>query len=227
MSVIGEFTVPSDSFLLGESLAEVPEMIVELQRIVAHSSEELVPFFWVQHGDEEQFDETLRSDSTLEDLTLLDEFDRGISYRARWTKNARSIAYAYIEAGATILEATGQNDSWTLRMRFDDERSVSDFHRFCRDEGIPFTLNQLYRPSQPMAGGQYGLTPTQRETLVTAFQRGYYDIPRSISMTDFATELGTTQQTLSKRFRQAHATLIENTLIVSDEESMTPDGVDS
>lgn len=224
MSVIGTFTVPSESFLLGESLQTVPDVVVELHRVVAHSHEKLVPLFWVHQGDKGKFDEVLRRDQTLEDVVLLDEFERGTSYRGVWTKHARGVAYAYIEAGATILEATGQNDSWTLRMRFDDDESLSDFDQYCREEDIPFTLNRLYRPSQPMGGGQYGLTPTQRETLVSAFQHDYYTVPRARSMTEMAEELNVTQQTLSKRFRQAHANLIESTLIVSDEETMTTDG---
>jgi hypothetical protein len=170
MSVIGEFTVPSEEFLLAETLVEVPEMVVELQRVVAHSEEKLVPFFWVHHGDREAFDSAIQNDSTVEDVVLLDEFDRGTSYRASWKKYARAVAYAYIEAGGTIFEATGQYDTWTLRMRFDDERVMSDFHEYCRREGIPFELDRLYRPSEPMAGGQYGLKPSQRELLVDAYQ---------------------------------------------------------
>jgi len=219
MSVIGEFTVPSEEFLLAETLVEVPEMVVELQRVVAHSEEKLVPFFWVHHGDREAFDSAIQNDSTVEDVVLLDEFDRGTSYRASWKKYARAVAYAYIEAGGTIFEATGQYDTWTLRMRFDDERVMSEFHEYCRREGIPFELDRLYRPSEPMAGGQYGLKPSQRELLVDAYQDGYYDVPRDVSMTQLADEVGTTQQNLSKRFRRAYATLIENTLVVSDEEA--------
>lgn len=219
MSVIGEFTVPSESFLLEDTLRKVPEMVVELQQVVAHSHDKLVPFFWVHHGDKDAFDTAVRNDSTLRDVVLLDEFEEGTSYRGTWTENASGVAYAYIEAGATILDATGQDGTWTLRMRFDDDGDLTDFHRFCREEEIPFELTQLYRPSQPMGGGQYGLTPGQRETLVEALQRGFYDVPRAVNMTELADTLEVTQQSLSSRLRRAHATLVENTLVVSDEEN--------
>lgn len=223
MSVIGEFTVPSGSFLLGDTLQELSEIVVELERVVAHSHDRLVPFFWVHRGDREAFDETVHDDPTLEDVVCLDEFDRGTSYRGTWTERAEGVAYAYIEAGATILEATGQGASWTLRLRFDDDESVSAFHRHCLEEDISFRLDQLYYPSQPKAGGQYGLSERERETLVDALECGYYEIPRDVSMTELADELGTSQQNLSKRFRSAHATLVENTLVVTDEETISPD----
>lgn len=222
MSVIGEFTVPSESFLLRDTLAEVPEMVVELQRVVAHSHDKLVPFFWVHHGDKDAFDTAIRNDSTLEDVTLLDEFEEGTSYRGTWTKNARGVAYAYIEAGATILDATGQDGTWTLRMRFDEDGGMTEFNQYCRDEDIPFDLTQLYHPSQPMGGGQYGLTPTQRETLVEALQLGYYEVPRGVNMGELAETFEITQQSLSDRLRRAHASLIQNTLVVSNEKKMDP-----
>lgn len=217
MSRIGEFTVPSEAFLLADTLESVPEMVVELQKVVAHSHDKLVPYIWVHHGDKEEFDTAIRRDSTLDDVVLLDEFERGTSYRGTWAENAEGIAYGYIEAGATILEATGQNDTWTLRMRFDDEEILQDFHEYCLREGIPFTLDHLYHPTQPMAGGQFGLSEAQRERLVYAFQRGFFDVPREVNMTELAEELGTTQQALSKQFRRAHSALIDSTLVVSDE----------
>lgn len=223
MSVIGEFTVPSDSFLLGETMCEVPEVVVELERVVAHSHDRVVPFFWVQQGDCEAFDELVRDDPTLEDVVRLDDFESGTSYRGTWKEHAEGVAYAYIEAGGTILEATGQGSTWTMRMRFDDDDSVAAFHQFCNQEEISFQLEQLYHPSHPRGGGQYGLTDTERETLVDALDHGYYEVPRETSMTELADELGTSQQNLSKRFRNAHAALVENTLVVADEAAMTPD----
>ena len=221
MSHIGEFTVPTEAFLLADTLESVSEMVVELDRIVAHSRDDIVPYFWVHHGDKEEFNTAIRRDSTLEDVVLLDDYDRGTLYQGAWAKNAEGVAYGYIEAGATILDATGQNDTWTLRMRFDDEESLRDFHEYCRGEDISFTLNHLYRPTQPMAGGQFGLTEAQRERLVYALQRGYFDVPREATMTELAAELDTTQQSLSKQFRRAYSALIENTLVVSDENTMT------
>lgn len=214
MSRIGEFTVPSESFLLADALEAVPEMVVELQEVVAHDQEKLVPFFWVHHGDKSTFDTAIRNDSTLEKVKLLDEFERGTSYRGVWTRNAEGVAYGYAEAGATILEATGQADSWTLRMRFDGQDALGKFQSFCRENGIAFTLEQLYNPSQPMAGGQFGLSDVQRERLVHAYQRGLFNVPRETTLGELAEEFGTTQQALSAQFRKAHSELIENTLIV-------------
>jgi hypothetical protein len=39
MSVVGEFTVPANQFVLGETLQAVPSVTVEFERVVTHSQE--------------------------------------------------------------------------------------------------------------------------------------------------------------------------------------------
>lgn len=72
-----------------------------------------------------------------------------------------------------------------------------------------------------MAGGQFGVTPKQREALVTALQAGFYDIPQRATMTEVADTLGISQQALSKRLRRAHGNLVSNVLTV---EELTTEG---
>ncbi|WP_435181799.1 bacterio-opsin activator domain-containing protein [Halorussus sp. AFM4] len=225
MSVIAEFTVPADALALSETLAETPEMIVEIERVVAHDDDVVMPYFWVRGGDRAAFEEAVNADPTTRNVTKLDEYEDATLYRAEWTQNIESIVYAYLEAGATIVEATGRADDWELRMRFDDDRSVTDFRDHCRRHGVAFELNRLYHPSEPKGGGQYGLSPKQRNALVAALERGYFDVPRTVSMGDLATELGISQQSLSKLLRRAHRNLVANALTVShpDDENTTPE----
>jgi predicted DNA binding protein len=65
----------------------------------------------------------------------------------------------------------------------------------------------------PVQGEGFELTDTQREALVLAYERGYFDSPRESSLEAVAEELGITQQSLSSRLRRGHRRLIENTLI--------------
>lgn len=215
MSVIAEFTVPTNALALSETLTEAPEMIVEIERVVAHDENRVMPYFWVRGGDYTTFETAVNDDPTVKNVTKLDEYEDGTLYRAEWTQNIESLVYAYLETGATIVEATGRADNWELRMRFDDEQLVAEFRDYCRQNDIAFELNRLYHPSEPMAGGQYGLSPKQRTALVTALEHGYFDVPRAVSMDELADELGIAQQSLSKRLRRAHRNMITNVLTVS------------
>ena len=50
-----------------------------------------------------------------------------------------------------------------------------------------------------------------------AFEAGYYNIPRSISAEELATDLGISHQALSARFRRAHSQLVESELVINEE----------
>jgi predicted DNA binding protein len=215
LSVIAEFTVKSEDFALHNSLTAAPDMIVEIERVVATLEDRIMPYFWVSGGDQTDFETAFHADDTVQNIAAIDEVDDARLYRAEWTANVESIVYAYVDIGATILHAIGRDQQWELRMRFDDQDKLSEFQEYCDEKGISFELNRLKEQEQPMASAQYDLTPKQRETLVTALEAGYYDIPQKVTMSELADELGVSQQALSKRFHEGHKNLITSTLTIS------------
>lgn len=215
MSVIGEFTVDSKDFALYNAMTAAPDMIVEIERIVATMEDRLMPYFWVSGGDQSEFEEAFRADDSVENIAKIDQVDGAILYRAEWTANVETIVYAYVEIGATIIRAVGRDENWELRIRFDDRYKLTQFREHCAEYDISFELTQLREQEQPMASAQYDLTSKQRETLVTALEAGYYDVPQQVTMAELADELGITQQALSKRFHNGHKNLITSTLTLS------------
>lgn len=140
----------------------------------------------------------------------------GSLYRATWPPDVESVGHAYLQTGATILEATGRDEEWELRMRFDTRRDVSTFHEHCEEHDIPHVVNRMYNPSEPKPGGQFGVTPKQREALVAAFEAGFYEVPPDATMTEVAETIGISQRALSKRLRRTHGSLVANVLTVEE-----------
>lgn len=64
---------------------------------------------------------------------------------------------------------------------------------------------------------RYGLTEPQRDTIVTAYKAGYFEIPREVSLVDFAEQQGLSHQALSERVRRGLRNLVDSTLITDDE----------
>lgn len=215
MSIIAEFTVNSEDFALHNSMTAAPDMIVEIERVVATLHDRIMPYFWVSGGEQSEFEAAFRADDTVQNITEIDAVEGARLYRAEWTDNVESIVYAYVEIGATILRAIGRETQWELRMRFDDQRKLTDFREYCAEKGVKFELNSLKEQEQPMASAQYDLTPTQRDTLLAAFDAGYYEIPQEVTMSELADDFGISQQALSKRFHEGHKNLIRSTLTIS------------
>ncbi|AHF98642.1 bacterio-opsin activator [Halostagnicola larsenii XH-48] len=214
MSVIAEFSVRSEDFALHGALTAAPNMIVEIERIVATQKDRVMPYFWVSGGDQSEFETAFRDDDSVQNITAVDDVEDAKLYRTEWTENIQAVVFAYVEIGATILQATGRGERWELRMRFDDRDTLSEFQTYCDEREISFELTGLTEQEEPMASSQYNLTSKQRETLVTALEAGYYNVPQKVTMSDLADELGITQQALSKRFHAGHRNLITSVLTV-------------
>lgn len=216
MSVIGKFTVPASALAMQQALAEVPEMSVVIERVVAHESGTLTPYFWVRGGDMERFKSALKDDPSVSEATRIDVLEDETLYRAVWPTDVESVGQAYLEAGATILEASGRNQRWELRLRFDNQKNLSAFHEYCEKNDIPLNVDRIYSPTTAKGGGQFGITPKQREALVTALDAGFYETPPATTMTEIAENLGISQQALSKRLRRAHGNITSNVLTIEE-----------
>lgn len=214
MSLFAAFLVPSEELLLHETFRQLPEVDIEIERVVA-TDELVTPYFWMIGTDASTFEEVATSDGSIEELQRLDSFDEGTLYRTDWTEHNEVLLYAYTELGTTVLEATGQDGQWELRIRFDDREQLTRLRDYLHEHDFEFTLAELHEVTDPRSPGQYGLSEKQEEALVAAWEIGYYDTPREITLTAIADELDISEQALSNRLRRGYDRLIANALRVT------------
>lgn len=214
MSVLAELTVPASEFVLADTLRSVPDMRIEIKRVVA-DTEHVTPYFWASGEDLDAFEEALRDDDTVEDiLTLEDQGGEERFYRVTWQTEVESLMSAISDAKATILEAVSDDGKfWELKVLFPDRDALSDFHDYCVERDFSFQLERVYQPENPQEAGTYDVTDDQREALVAAYDAGYFDVPRDASLTELADELGISRNALSARLRRGHRNLLSNTLV--------------
>ena len=132
--------------------------------------------------------------------------------RAGWEREYVSILSALSEARLVVLSGVGTSDGWRFEVRGESQSDIGAFRTYCQEHDIPIDITAVHA-LLPVRGEGYELTDTQREALVLAHERGYFDSPRRTSLEEVAEELGTTQQSLSSRLRRGHRRLIGATLV--------------
>lgn len=212
MSIIAEFTTPADEFALGGALAAHPEVRVELEKVVPTRGE-VVPFFWAWGPDLDAFAETVREQSGVAALERVERVDDRTLYRVEWADATSDLGRVFRTADATVLEASGRDDAWHFELRFGDHDGVQSFQAECVANDVPLELRRLHSLSEVGTDESYDLTPEQRETLLTALDRGYFEEPRDITLEELADELGLSPTAVSGRMRRAEAKLIARTLV--------------
>ena len=214
MSVILEFTIPSRGFQLGEVLSGPEEMHIELERIVPMGTQHM-PFVWVTGEDHPSFEDHVRESRRVKELLALDKVDDSGLYRIEWVDPPSDLIAGISESEATVLEATG-NGSWLFRLRFTDHDHLSWFHNYCTEHGIEIHIERTYTfQDNSERGRQFDLSQPQREALVLALRRGYFETPSAVTLDELAAELDISRQALSNRIRRGNKQVLETALLPS------------
>lgn len=211
MTVLGEFIVPNEAFPLAQTRAELPTASISMVRVTI-SPEVLSPYLWVSAVDFEAFEEVARADRSVEDILLLDQFDQVALYRVAWAASVEETTHAFADADRSILTTYSTDSGWYLRVQFPDRDALAAFRTDLKDGGVSFRVLTLVTTEQAPTGLPYGLTEKQTEALMTAWERGYFEVPRATTLDEVATAIGISQQALSDRLRRGYDALIRNTL---------------
>lgn len=221
MSVLAEFTVPADEFVLAETLTVAPDMRIEIKRVIGGKST-VTPYFWAADGDFSRFERALRTDEMVHEVLMLEEREElerenqaeERFYRVTWEMAVPNLITAVSEAKATVLEAVSNDgDRWEVRVLFPSGEALSEFYDYCIENGFDVEPTRVFRPENPEEQAEYDVTEEQQEALEAAYHAGYFAVPREHTLTEIAEQLDISRNALSARLRRGHRNLLANTLI--------------
>lgn len=208
MTVITDVAVPAEQFALGQLFDEYPDIAIDLERIVP-LREGIIPLFWVEGGEPEAIEATLRADSLTEEVTLLTNLDGRYLFEMVWNANIDALVQPLIQSGAEVLRAEGGVDRWEFRLQFDNRAKLTDFRERCQANDVDMQLLALYNPAVPLHDDEEPLSNEQFDILATASEKGYFEIPRDITLTELADLIGISPNAASQRMRRGLGTLVE------------------
>lgn len=221
MTVVVEFTLPSESFPFGRSTSGDPDVRVQLERLVP-IGEDRIPFVWATGEDFEQFEQHLRKSDIVKRVEALTRVGDSVLYYVDWYEDKEAFLNGLSDTDGTIMEAHGSS-SWSFTVRFRDHGDLTRFHQFYQAHDFPVYIDRVYAPDEK-SGIEFGfgLTPEQRETLLLAVEEGYFSVPRDTNLDEIAEEAGITRQAASERVRRGAETVLEKSLVGLGAEKFTP-----
>ena len=213
MVVMVDVRFPVKSLNAGVSLDLPPDTEIEFDRIVPRGRAEAIPFVWVRTDDFEGFERTADDHPRVAAAEMIGEMDGRRLYRIDWTPR-EGLCDAIVRTDAAILEGGLDGESLRLRLRFPDDESVTRFGELCAENDLPMTPVRISRQAEECQ--ESGLTDEQRETLLTAFRLGYFDVPRRATLLDIADELDVSDQAVSERIRRGVGRLVEDGVVSTE-----------
>lgn len=209
-----------------------PGGVVPVQTDVTLELERVVPtagpthFLWLVGENHQQFLEALRGESTVESITVLDEFDDRVFVRLQWMTLKNPFLDLLDERDVVLVGARGTGDGWEATLRFPDEAALRTFYEASEQRGLGVELRAINGARVDERGGTDALSPVQRETLEAAFEAGYFDVPRSITIAELAAQLDRSEQAVSEALRRATANYLRVTLQQGESSEADPDDED-
>jgi hypothetical protein len=219
MGLVAEFKIHCDALPLVDVVAAVPDARVLLDLQYNHGKRPL--FLITVNGGSEQTLETALTDTyDVGDWTRIGragdtrryQIQPALSFEEQLGDDIDDLAglEELATADAFIDRITVEPDGWRQTGWFADRGEFSKFSSFWQ-HNADFQLARLNRDETPEPPGE-GLTDRQYEALRIAYERGYFEIPRQVTLEGIATELDITASSVTERLRRAQTQLIEETV---------------
>lgn len=215
MTTIAELTLGVEDFALGDTFAQLPDVSVTVESVVAEGPTRTTPLVWFSDVELEELEATLEADKTIDDYQRLLEAteDGDWFYRLEYGEGVGSVCCAVYENGGTVLDAQVTDGQWTLRLLFLHREELSETVSAMENRGVRVDVRRMVEAGQDDdLETTAALTDPQQEAIAEAYRQGYYDVPRKISLEELASELGISHQALSERLRRANRVLASEQL---------------
>jgi predicted DNA binding protein len=211
MAIILEFSLPADSFALGDALEAVPNIEIELDRIVPIDQQAL-PYLWVEGRELEAFEQHIETAPHVESFQVVESMPERRLYDVDWQGRVELVVSGIADADGTILAARATGDHWEFRLRFPDRKQAKQFQSHCIETETPVDLSKLYDLSKEGFRKEYNLTRKQYDALRLAYDSGYFCEPREVDLADLGSELDISPRAVSYRLRRGISSLVEHTI---------------
>jgi predicted DNA binding protein len=175
--------------------------------------------FLVEYGDQADLEVAFDADPTVESYELVDWTGRSGIYYIEHTSETLLISTVVTDANGFLVHAETKSNGWIVRLVLPDRAALNAVWEYARENDISLDIIELYRNDDADGTGSYGLTDQQLAALKLAYEKGYFDEPRDISLSEVADELGLSSTAMSGRLRRGMRNLIAATLADEDVET--------
>jgi hypothetical protein len=211
VAIITDITVSADQFALGRLLGEFPGVEIELERMVP-LQQGIIPLFWIDNASPDAVESAIRDDPLTEAVERLSHVGEKTLFQVQWSPDVNSLVQPMVRSGADVLHGEGAVDEWQFSLQFEDRNALRVFRSLCSENGVDYQLDALYDLRIPIEGGEDALTDEQYDIIATAYENGFWDIPRGITMGELAELTGISNNAASQRMRRGLKRLVGTTL---------------
>ncbi len=207
MTTVVELDSPAERLGFAQTFDRVPTFEFQIGGLIGESP----PLVWTTGADRATIEGALECDSSVDVIACVSDSgnrtdDRSL-FRLDFGTDLKLFQQVVAEHDGAILAAHGQSGQWSLKLLFHDHEAVSACHELFNQYEFRVEITRVSGTGD-LTSTRTPLTDLQYETIATAYELGYFDVPRAITLEELAGELDISHQALSERLRRSHAALV-------------------
>jgi predicted DNA binding protein len=174
-------------------------------------------FYHVESDDFRQFEDGLRNDHTVGEFErVIETRDGKAIYSFEYTDEAKAFSPVISTANGVVLDMENDENAWIFTVWMPERTNLAELWEKARRHDIDIELLRVNEYAS-LGSTDAGLTDSQREALLVAFEAGYFEEPRNATLGEVATELDISQPAASGLLRRGIERLVVSSLIDDSE----------
>ena len=176
-------------------------------------------FYHIASSDFSRFEDGVRADHTVDAFERVRETrdDRAI-YRFEYTDEAKILSPIVSTANGVILDMENDGAAWIITVWMAERTGLAHLWDYAERNDVDIELLRVNEYAS-LGDTDAGLTDSQREALLVAFEAGYFEEPRNATLSEVAAELNISQPAASGLLRRGIERLIVSTMLDESEQS--------
>ena len=175
-------------------------------------------FYRIESADFDQFEDGLRNDSTVGEFErVIETRDREAIYSFEYTDEAKLLSPVISAANGVILDMKNDGSAWILTIWAPERTDLVHLWDYAQQNDIDIELLRV-NEYDSLGDTDAGLTDSQREALLVAFETGYFEEPRNATLSEVAADLDISQPAASGLLRRGIKRLIISSLVNDSEQ---------
>ena len=218
MAVVATVRFANPAGALHDTLEALPEVSVRVLRDASTDPEHVASVFMFDGVELDRLERILGEDRSVEQTHPMPNYEGMHVFGITFTSDTELLAPAVTRHKGFSLEARRSDPEtglhgWWERWLFSKRNGLNAVWEEARERGFQFdilSINQFHPEGSAVTGG---LTDEQRETLLFAYDRGYFEEPRNTSLEELAEEMDLSSTAVGGRIRRGVNQLVEATVV--------------
>ena len=170
-------------------------------------------FYHIESSDFSRFEDGLRKDDTVGGFERVTETGDGRAiYSFEYTAQAKLLSPVVSTANGVIVDMENEGSAWVLTVWMPDRTDLAHLWDYAERNDMDIDLLRVNEYAG-LDSTDAGLTDSQREALLVAFERGYFEEPRDATLGEVADALGISQPAASGLLRRGIKRLVVSSML--------------